>query len=319
MPLDGSNRERRASPESTTIRTPSIVSEVSAMLVASTTLRRPGAAGRSAASCASGASSPNSGSTSVPAGSSPSLSARATRRISAAPGRNTSASPGCSASARRTVLATSRSSCSGCRLAWRTSTGNERSLLMIRGASPSSAATAAPSSVADITSSLRSWRRFRCTSRLSASPRSAARLRSWNSSKITSPVPSSAGSSCSRRPRMPSVTTSMRVSRLTLVSSRMRYPTRRPTGSPSVAAIRTATARAASRRGSSITMRRPASHGASSRASGTTVLLPAPGGASSTAAGRRASAARSSSSTAPMGSAGSGMLVIAAGASAGEA
>ena len=45
-----------------------------------------------------------------------------------------------------------------------------------------------------------------------------------------------------------------------------------------------AAARAASRRGSSITMRRPASHGSSSSASGTRVVLPAPGGACSTAA-----------------------------------
>ena len=43
--------------------------------------------------------------------------------------------------------------------------------------------------------------------------------------------------------------------------------------------------RAATRRGSSITIRRPASHDASSRASGTWVVLPAPGGASSTSRG----------------------------------
>jgi hypothetical protein len=48
-------------------------------------------------------------------------------------------------------------------------------------------------------------------------------------------------------------------------------------------AMRVATARAASRRGSSIRMPRPPSHAASSSASGTAVLLPAPGGAVSTA------------------------------------
>ncbi len=51
MPLDGSNKLRRSSPASTTMRTPSMVRLVSAMFVASTILRRPARAGRSAASC----------------------------------------------------------------------------------------------------------------------------------------------------------------------------------------------------------------------------------------------------------------------------
>ncbi len=45
-PTAGSKRGTRASPESTTTRTPSMVSEVSAIEVASTTLRRPGGARR---------------------------------------------------------------------------------------------------------------------------------------------------------------------------------------------------------------------------------------------------------------------------------
>ena len=45
--------------------------------------------------------------------------------------------------------------------------------------------------------------------------------------------------------------------------------------------MRRAAARVARRRGSSTTIRRPASHGSSSRASGTMVVLPAPGGAAS--------------------------------------
>src|SRR5690349_2384064 len=85
------------------------------------------------------------------------------------------------------------------------------------------------------------------------------------------------------RVNTPSVTTSIRVRLPTLVSSRMRKPTVSPTRSPSVAAIRSATARVASRRGSSMTMRLPRAHGSSSSASGTTVLLPAPGGATTTA------------------------------------
>ena len=62
------------------------------------------------------------------------------------------------------------------------------------------------------------------------------------------------------RVRIPSVTTSMRVSRLTRVSSRVRKPTVLPTGSPSSCAMRAATARAAMRRGSSIRIFRSPSH-----------------------------------------------------------
>ena len=51
IPVSGEKREMRAQPESTTLETPSIVSEDSAIDVASTTLRRPGGEGRRAASC----------------------------------------------------------------------------------------------------------------------------------------------------------------------------------------------------------------------------------------------------------------------------
>ena len=74
MPVDGSKRERRASPESTTMRTPSIVRLVSAMFVASTTLRSLRVAGRSAASCSAADRSPKSGSTRTPRGRPPSSS-----------------------------------------------------------------------------------------------------------------------------------------------------------------------------------------------------------------------------------------------------
>src|SRR6187549_3765490 len=57
--------------------------------------------------------------------------------------------------------------------------------------------------------------------------------------------------------------------------------------------MRSATARVASRRGSSITMRLPRVHGSSRSASGTTVLLPAPGGATTTALPPARSAAAS--------------------------
>ena len=114
-------------------------------------------------------------------------------------------------------------------------------------------------------------------------PVSAWRLRSWNSSKRTIAYELSAGSCWSRRPRVPSVTTSILVLGPTFVSSLMRYPTVPPTDSPSVVAMRWAAARAASRRGSSMSSFLSASHGASSKASGTRVVFPAPGAAVSSA------------------------------------
>ena len=64
MPRCGSKRATRASPESITARTPSIVMEVSATLVATTTLRSE--VGRTARSCSAGDSSPYSGSSVQP-------------------------------------------------------------------------------------------------------------------------------------------------------------------------------------------------------------------------------------------------------------
>ena len=61
MPVPASKRGARASPLSTTTRTPSTVSDVSAMSVASTTRRRPGGDGASARSCSSSDSAPASG------------------------------------------------------------------------------------------------------------------------------------------------------------------------------------------------------------------------------------------------------------------
>ena len=229
MPLPGSKRCRRSSPESTTTRTPAMVRLVSARFVATTTLRRPAGAGRSAASCAAASRSPYSGKTSSEGSPAPAAMASQQRRISAAPGRKTSTSPGSDSSARRTTRAARCSMGSGQRLtpagagaAYCVATSKARPSDRTEPASPSTVATAAPSSVADMTSKRRSSRRWRCASSASARPRSDCRLRSWNSSKITQPTSSSAGSLCSRRARMPSVTTSMRVAALTRVSSRVR-------------------------------------------------------------------------------------------------
>jgi hypothetical protein len=65
--------------------------------------------------------------------------------------------------------------------------------------------------------------------------------------------------------------------------------------------MRVATARAARRRGSSITILPPASHSSVSNASGTPVDLPAPGGACNTTFAFPATLARSDGSTASIG------------------
>ena len=303
IPDPGSNRARRARPQSTTTRMSSIVSDVSAIDVASTSLR-PVAAGAMAARCALNGIDPCSGHSTTSSGSA-GVRAAATRDISPAPGRNTSTPPAVSSSARRTRPAhcvTNRVSFGGGVSSQRVSTGNACPSERTVGAPPISAATGAVSSVADIARRIRSSRSAPRTSSASASPRSALSERSWNSSKITAPMPPSPGSNWIMRVRMPSVTTSIWVEPDTLLSPRMRYPTVRPTGSPSVAAMRSAAARAAIRRGSSMTIR-PSVSPASSIASGTRVVLPAPGGASSTAMPASARAAISPGRAGSMGSA----------------
>ena len=155
------------------------------------------------------------------------------------------------------------------------------------GASPLSSANTWANkpvcAVADIARIFTSEPKVRIASRRNASPRSVGTLRSCTSSKMTIAVPSSVGSFCRRRVRMPSVTTSMRVFGPILRSSRVWYPTVSPAFSPNRNAMRCAAARAASLRGSSMTMRRPAIHGSFNKRSGTSVVLPAPGGATRTA------------------------------------
>src|SRR5580692_6247305 len=161
----------------------------------------------------------------------------------------------------------------------------------------------APSMVADMTRMRRSPRKPCCTSRASASPRSASSERSWNSSKITAPTPSSMGSSRISRVKTPSVMISIRVRAEIFEPNRTRNPTVSPTRSPSVCAMRSAAARAASRRGSRTRIRRVFC-AQSSRAStnGIRVVLPAPGGATSTAALLPRNAAAKSGSAASIGS-----------------
>ena len=104
MPLPRSCRGTRASPASTTIRTPLTVSDDSAMSVLSTTRRRPIGDGINAVSCSANDSAPASSRTST---SAPTRSARncSTRRISPIPGRKTSTSPTSSLSAAQHSIA----------------------------------------------------------------------------------------------------------------------------------------------------------------------------------------------------------------------
>ena len=166
------------------------------MLVASTTLRRPAGAGAIAASCVSIGSEPCSGCSDTSAWQRRCSSA-STRRISPAPGRNTSTEPGSVGHGldyhpgdvidEGTLLARALQSALLAGGAWRVVTGHARPSLLITGTSPSSFATAMPSSVADITRILRSSRSESIAAIVKASPVSAASDRSWNSSKITRP------------------------------------------------------------------------------------------------------------------------------------
>ena len=246
------------------------------------------------------------------------------------PGRNTSTSPVCSRSARWTAATTSgsirfpppgpgrdgrpprrrppapRPPPDGDRGIQCISTSNMRPSLSTTGAS-SSVVRPSTSGVADIASSRRSGRIVEATSSASARPRSVVRLRSCTSSKITS---TDAGQlrivlqAAGEHPLGDDFDAGVGAD-VALVAGLVADEA--PTLVPVVSAIRRAAARVARRRGSSITIRWPASHASSSRASGITVVLPAPGGATSTARRCSARAARTAgiaSTTGRSGSAG---------------
>ena len=116
MPVAGSNTERRTRPESTTIRTPSMVRLVSAMLVASTTLRVPGATLAQAPHPDRRLPGRQRAVTTRTSGVKASAirEMRCTRRISRAPGRKTRTSPVSSVSAvARATRRGARESCAG--------------------------------------------------------------------------------------------------------------------------------------------------------------------------------------------------------------
>ena len=160
-------------------------------------------------------------------------------------------------------------------------TGKLRPSEVTTGASLINFEIGSASNVADITTIRRSSRRASRISKLRASPRSAFNERSWNSSKMMQDIPRSSGSDWIIRVRMPSVTTSIFVVLLVFVFPRTRYPIVCPTISDSVVAMRSAAARAAKRRGSSM-MIFPSKPPSANRAKGTTVVFPAPGGAHKT-------------------------------------
>ncbi len=177
MPEAGSNRARRARPPSITTRISGMVSEVSAIDVASTILRFWLEA--RAARWAANSIAPNSGRISQPA--TLPKSRASTWRISPSPGRNTSTPPVVSCTACATspaIIAGKRRLASGLRASQRVSTAKVRPSDVMRGASPIRAATGAASSVADIAIITKSSRSAPRISRARARPKSADKLRS---------------------------------------------------------------------------------------------------------------------------------------------
>ena len=311
MPVPGSKRARRTRPESTIRRMPSIVRLVSAMLVASTILRSPVRAGCNARSCCSIGSSPYNGNTRTPVGSALSSSCRCVRRISPWPGRNTSTSPVLRRCALTIVVAAMRGrsrSVSGGAL--RRSTARTRYFVVTSKLRPAAVTIGASPSSFDY--------------------RSAIERRGHDQdAQIVAHVLLRIQTQCQAEIGMQAAFVKLIEDQqadefergIVLQPARQdafgddfdprgvadaRFQTRAvtdrwPTLSPSDSAMRVATARAASRRGSSMTMRCLPSHGASSNANGTRVDLPAPGGACSTTLRCATSAARSSGSAVSMG------------------
>jgi hypothetical protein len=135
------------------------------MFVASTTFCRPCGSGRNAAFCSAGDSAPNSGSTDKLHLLATLSNAAAARRISSAPGRNASTSPAPASTARPTAAATRGGRGAASSGSYATATGNVRPGTRTTGASPRYAATGPASSVADMTTTMRSGRTVCCTSR----------------------------------------------------------------------------------------------------------------------------------------------------------
>ena len=218
-------RGTRASPASTTARTPGTVRLDSATAVASTT-RRP-APGRRAASCSAAGSRPCSGTTRASdAGQRgrgpPDLRhpGQEHQHVAVAVAQGQPHRPGHAGldplPARRRDVLRRRPGTSG----------SSRSAPAHRGPVRRRAAAASRSvaTVAEVASSRRSGRSPSRASSSSASSRSASRCRSWHSSSSTQPTPASSGSAASRRSSSPEVTTSIRVRSLAAGLAAHRVP-----------------------------------------------------------------------------------------------
>ena len=108
--------------------------------------------------------------------------------------------------------------------------------------------------------------------------RSLSRPRSWNSSKTTTPADSRNGSSCSKRSRMPGVTTRMRSLRAVLAVEAHLITDLVAEPAAALGGHAAGGGAGGHRRGSSTTMRPLPARPASSSAGGTRVVLPAPVG-----------------------------------------
>ena len=298
-----SKRGALASPLSTTMLTPSTVSDVSAMSVASTTRRRPGGDGASARSCSSGPSAParRCTSTSTPA------SCSAVREISAMPGRKASTSPGSSRSAVNTADTTAGSiRSSRVRGRQRMSTGYVCPALSTIGAGVAEQASEAGrvgGGRHGEDAQVRAQRRRRIERQGEAEVGGEVALVDLVEDDEPDAWQLGILLQAAREDTLGDHFDAGERADAALVPGLVADES--ADDCPVSVAMRRAAARVARRRGSSTTIRRPASHGSSSRASGTMVVLPAPGGAASTARVLPASARRSSSRTSTIGRSGS--------------
>ena len=231
MPVRASWAGRGASPPSTTMRTPSTVSDVSAMSVASTTRRRPAPPAARARSCSAAGRDPCSARTSTPR-SARSARAQAARSISPDAGEERRARRRRSASRARRTPRPPRSRRRGATSSpARRGDGRRPPHVDREGAALGLHDRAPPRSAATFgdVERRRHGEDAEVGPQRCAAPRwrgrargRSTRWRSCTSSNTTSAVPGSVGSDCSRRVRMPSVTTSMRRRRPDAASSRVR-------------------------------------------------------------------------------------------------
>ena len=226
MPVVGSKQLRRLRPASITRVTPSIVRELSAMAVASTSFPAGLVLGSIARLWAARDRLPCRGQSSSSRPQPVAAICSWQCWIWRCPGRNTSTvseaarwSSQWLSRARTTWAARdSRSRGGWCWIA----TGWLRPSLVSNAASGNCCCRGCRLRVADISSSRSCGASRGLASRSSARARSASLRRSWNSSKITQLTPARLGSAWSCRRNRPSVSTSMRVAADTRLSSRTR-------------------------------------------------------------------------------------------------